>query len=202
MYEDYCAACTYLGECGDYNGKYWCSNKGEDHYASDSKCYSFCEAYSRSNSARENMYSYSDDHKSSGCYLTTIMCKLLNYPDNNYYLNILRMFRDNYMKQNPKYYPLLLTYDIVGPIVAYELEHDKDGKIIALNMFSRYITRAVCAIEEEKYDSAITIYTAMSDTLANRYNINTNIIKPDMNSIDKKYLGHGKIRKIIKENIK
>jgi len=92
-YEDYCAACTYLSERSDYNGTYYCERKGEDIYASDAKCYNFCEAYSRSNSSRENMYENSASHTGSGCYLTTIMCQILGYPDNNYYLDTLRKFR-------------------------------------------------------------------------------------------------------------
>ena len=192
---DYCCACTYLSENADYNGKYWCSTKGEDHYACDPKCYSFCEAYSRSRSAMENMYDNSRSHAGSGCYLTTIMCKILNYPDNNYYLNTLRNFRDNTMKTNIKYIPLLLTYDIVGPMIAYNLENDKDREQIAITFFNNYITKSVGAIEEEKYVTAINIYKAMTEELANRYNINMNIIYPEQKDINYETLGHGKIRK-------
>ena len=198
-YEAYCAACTYMSENSDYTGKYWCENKGEDRYASDAKCYSFCEAYGRSNYSRENMYNNSLNHSgSSGCYLTTIMCKLLNYPDDNYYLNTLRMFRDNTMKPNPKYIPLLLMYDFIGPIISYELEKDIDGKNIANIFFTKYITKAVSAIEEEKYDMAINIYKAMTDELASRYNINISLITPETtNNIDMANLGHAKVRKLI-----
>ena len=197
MYEAYCAACTYMSENLDC-GKYWCEKKGEDRKASDPKCSSFCEAYRRSNSARENMYNNSN--ASGGCYLTTIMCTILNYPDDNYYLNTLRGFRDNFMKQNPKYFPLLLTYDFVGPMIAYELEKDPNGKVIAMTFFNHYITKAVSAIEEGKNETAINIYKAMTEELANNYHINMNLITPSVNSIDMNSLGHGKVRKLINEN--
>lgn len=190
-YESYCAACTYLGERGDYRGKFWCERKGEDHYATDSKCYSFCEAYSRSNSSRANMYDFSRGHQGSGCYITTIACKLLGYKDDNYYLNTLRNFRDNIMKKDPKYIGHLMTYDTVGPVIAKKLEEDKNGKEIAQCMFSRYITKSVSAIEEGKNNEAINTYIAMTDALANHYNIDTNIIVPDINEVECKYLGHG-----------
>ena len=48
-YEDFCAACTYLGENADYDGKYYCDRKGKRVYACDPKCYNMIEAYSRSN---------------------------------------------------------------------------------------------------------------------------------------------------------
>jgi len=194
-YEAYCAACTYMGETADC-GKYWCEKKGEDRKANDPKCSSFCEAYGRSNSARENMYNNSN---SSGCYLTTIMCKLLNYPDDNYYLNTLREFRDNVMKTNPKYFPLLLMYDFVGPMISYELEKDPNGKAIAMTFFSNYITKSVAAIEEGKNETAINIYKAMTKGLANNYHINTDLITPEVTTININTLGHGKVRKLIKK---
>ena len=155
-YESYCAACTYMSERG--SGKYWCERKGEDRYASDPKCYNFCEAYSRSNYARENMYESSRNSSSSGCYLTTIMCKILKYPDNNYYLNTLRKFRDEVMKPNPKYIPLLLTYDNIGPMIANSLEHDSAKKEIAYTFFTHYITQAVNAIENKKYETVYKLF--------------------------------------------
>lgn len=201
-YESYCAACTYLGERGDYNGKYWCERKGENHYATDSKCYSFCEAYSRSNSSRSNMYDYSKGHQSSGCYITTIVCKLLGYSNDNYYLNTLRIFRDNIMQKNPKYISHLLTYDTIGPVIANKLEEDENGKEIAQCMFNRYITKSVSAIEEEKYNDAVNIYIAMTDSLAKMYNIDTNIIMPDINDVEIKALGHGNNIKLRTRKVK
>ena len=192
--ESYCCACTYMGENEDC-GKYWCEQKGEDRYACDSKCSSFCEAYSRSNYSRQNMYDISKNANSSGCYLTTIMCKLLGYSDDNYYLNKLRYFRDNVMKTNGEYIPLLITYDVIGPMISKKLASDKYGKEIAKVYFDKYITKSVEAIEAEKYQNAINIYTAMTDSLAERYGINITFIKPNIKAIDMNYLGHARVRK-------
>lgn len=194
-YEGYCAACTYLKEEGDYRG-YWCSKRGEYHGANDPKCYRFCEAYGRSNSARQNMYEYSAN-SSGGCYLTTIMCNILNYQDDNYYLKTLRNFRDNVMKTNPKYIPLLITYDTIGPQIASKLETDPNKEIIATTIFNRYITSSVLAIEENKHEEAINIYKSMTYSLASYYNIDTNVVNIDASNINTSSLGHGKIRRLI-----
>jgi len=191
--ESYCCACTYMSEEVDC-GKYWCSKKGEDRYASDARCSNFCEAYSRSNYSRQNMYDISKNAGSS-CYLTTIICKLLGYKDDNYYLNKLRYFRDNVMKKNGKYIPLLITYDVIGPMISTKLASDKYGKEIAKVYFEKYITKSVEAIEAEKYQNAINIYTAMTDSLAERYGINTTFIKPNIKDIDMKNLGHARVKK-------
>lgn len=192
--ESYCAACTYLGEKVDYDGKYYCDRKGERRYASDAKCYSFCEAYGRSTYSRENMYENSRSHQSSGCYLTTTMCNILGYPDNNYYLETLRRFRNTVLQTNYKYIPLLLSYDIIGPQIAYELEKDENKYEIATNLFNKFITTATTAIENNKTNDAINIYTAMTQSLAERYNINTNIEMINPNELNINELGHGKLR--------
>lgn len=193
--ESYCAACTYLGERIDYKGKYYCSRNG-DVYASDPRCDSFCEAYSRSNSARENMYNNSRGHQ-GGCYLTTAMCNILNYPDDNYYLQTLRSFRDNTLKTNINYIPMLLVYDTIGPMIAYNLLNDKNKEEIANSLFNEYISKAVTSIENEKVEDAINIYMAMTTSLAKRYNIDLSLLYIDPSSInedllDIESLGHGR----------
>lgn len=191
--ESFCAACTYLDECSNYDGKYFCERKGEYLYACDAKCYNFCEAYSRSNSSRENMYENSRSHISSGCYITTIMCKLLGMNDNNYYLQTLRNFR-NRMKTNINDLPLLVLYDQIGPMIAEAIENDENGEQIAYTLFKRYIVPAVSAIEESQDNTAKDIYIAMTYALGERYNIDTQIVIPDKNDIDYEALGHGKVR--------
>ena len=193
-YESYCAACTYMKE-NENCGKYWCEMKREYRLACDSRCYNFCEAYRRSNSSRENMYRISQG-AGSGCYLTTIMCKLLNYPDDNYYLNTLRFFRDNVMQTNINYLPLLLAYDTVGPQIADKLEKDPNNKTIAITFFNNYITKAVTAVENGKNNEAIKIYTAMTSTLAENYNIPLKSVEATSENIDPRTLGHGYRRKI------
>ena len=46
--------------------------------------------------------------------------------DDNYYLNSLREFRNNYMQQNKKYLPLLAEYDIIGPIISNRILNYKN----------------------------------------------------------------------------
>lgn len=198
-YEDYCAACTYLGEDANYDGKYYCDRKGERVYACDPKCYRFIEAYSRSNSGRSNMYSNSKDHMSSGCYITTAMCNILGYQDDNYYLNTLRTFRDKTLKKDYKYINLLLMYDLYGPLIATNLKNDTNNKEIATHLFNGYITKAVTAIEHKKTSDAVNIYIAMTHTLAERYNINMNLLfiedeTTKLKTINTYPLGRGRVK--------
>ena len=186
-YENNCAACTYL------NDNLWCEKKGESHSGSDRKCDSFCEAYGRSTSERENFY---ESSPSSGCYLTTIMCQILKYPDDNHYLKTLRNFRDTIMQPDPNCLPLLLTYDIIGPSIAKKLALDPRRISIATAFFND-ISDAVSAIEEKDYDSAIDKYVTMTSNLAKNLGIDANFANINIANIDKTNLGHGKIRALV-----
>ena len=169
--EEYCAACTYLGETCNYDGKYWCERKNDGRYASDSKCSSFCEAYGRSNSTRENMCDNSLSHQSSPCYITTIICKLLEMNDNCYHLKKLRELRDR-MQDNTFDLPLLLMYDQIGPQISKCLEEDKEnGLKFAEKAFNNYIDPAVREIEAGNDKIAKDIYYIMTKRFAKYYGI-------------------------------
>ncbi len=195
--ESYCAACTYLEEVADSNGRYYCSKKGYV-YANDPKCYSFYEEYSRGRSARENMYENSEKSKNpSICYLTTAMCDILNYSDDNYYLQTLRSFRDNVLQKDINYIPLLIIYDTVGPEIAYNLYNDKSKEKIATLLFNDYIKKVVTAIENNKIEEAINIYKTMTELLAKKYDIEITYIDPkdiEIDKLDINSLGHARKR--------
>lgn len=197
--ESYCAACTYLDEEADSSGKYYCSKKGYV-YANDPKCYWFYEEYSRGRSARENMYENSEKSDSIICYLTTAMCNILKYPDDNHYLETLRSFRDNVLQNDINYIPLLIMYDEVGPKIAYNLYKDKNKEEIATLLFNDYIKKAVKAIENNEIEDAINIYKTMTESLAKRYDIEVTYIDPkdiEVDKLDMNTLGHA--RKRVKE---
>jgi hypothetical protein len=196
-YDNCCGCCTHLSEKCDYRRKHYCREKNEDHYPTDPKCNSFCRAYSRSRSTIDNMCEDARKYNSntSGCYLTTIMCKLLGQPDNNYSLNKLREFRDNVMKKEVKYFPLLMMYDQVGPIISQNLAEDPEGKDLAEAYFNKYITQAVKLIEEGKNKEAIRIYKAMTQVLADRYQIVIPFIDVNSEEVIPSELGHGRILK-------
>ena len=172
-YESYCAACTYMNENQHY-GKYFCTRKGEWRKASDPKCNSFCEAYSRSNGGRENMYYYSSRY-----YITTAILNIVRSLDNNYQIKVLGDFIENTLRKDMQYFPLLVAYEIIGPQIAQKLQEDPDKIKVAVTMFYQYIKPTIKAIEENKTEEAVNTYKIMTLELANRYNINTNIILPD-----------------------
>lgn len=190
-----CGECTYLNiSDGNSSGAFWCEKRLERHLATDIECGSFCRAYGRSSSSINNAIEYSNNHNSGGgCFLTTMICKLLKLDDNNIYLETMRKFRNNTLQKDEKYKSLLVEYDIIGPKIAKELEEDVIGEKIAIACFEKYIKPITTLITNEENESAINLYVDMTTTLKRIYNLDGfNISTLEIDNADIEKSGHGK----------
>ena len=80
------------------------------------------------------------------------------------------------------------------------LLEDNYNKEIAQTLFTNYIEKTVTAIEEGKINTAINIYVAMTNSLMERYQTETNLLTIDTNEpIDIELLGHARTRKKVLE---
>lgn len=188
-----CGECTYLDlDTGDIYGKFYCDKKWERHLATDPECGSFCRAYSRDSGTIKNAYRYSNDHSSSGCYLTTILCNILGMCDNNIFLQTMRNFRKNVLQENEKYKSLLVEYDIIGPKIAEYLINDPAKETIAHNIFVQYIVPIINLINTKQYSLAVIFYMNMVNSLKTIYNLNClSISTLEIENADIKESGHG-----------
>lgn len=190
-----CAECTYL-DTQDKNdsGAFWCNMKLERHLATDPECGRFCRAYSRNENTISNAIEYSNNHTNSSlCYLTTMICNILKMNDKNIYLETIRNFRDNVLKNDEQYKQLLVEYDIIGPKIASALDNDPLKDKIAQMYFNYYIIPIINLIQNNKYKEAVNKYVDMTAKLKSFYNINDYSISiEDINNADINLSGHGK----------
>ena len=188
-----CSECTYLKtDDPDLYGNYWCETKLERVSACKEACYRFCRAYSRSSYEVKDFEKYSKDNSGSpGCYLTTMLCYVLESPDSNAILNSMRDFRNNVLQKDMKYKELLVEYDIVGPVIAQNLKNDPLKYIIATECLFKYIIPTIRLIKQEKNDEAVDLYKNMTNRLKNIYNVNTTVSIEDINNTDINECGHG-----------
>lgn len=189
----HCSECTFLDpNRSELYGKYWCEKTLEWVSAYQEECRRFCRDYDRSSSASESYERYSKDNSGSpGCYLTTIMCNILKMSDNNPFINKMRNFRSNVLQKDEKYKKLLVEYDIVGPIIANNLNNDPLKYQIAATNFFKYIKPICTLIKENNVDAAINLYTDMVNRLKSIYNINTTISVDMIDNADIMNSGHG-----------
>ena len=194
-----CGSCTYLDLSygGNCYGKYYCNKKWERHLATDTACSSYTKAYSRDISTINNAIDFSNSKNSSSCYITTLLCGILNLSDSNHYINTLRHFRDNYLK-NSEYNNLLVEYDVVGPIICKHLENDRHNRLVAAKIFYNYISPVVSLIDDKMYKDAIVRYIMMVEKLKSLYDIDRCITTLEIEECDINLSGHGKYIKKLK----
>lgn len=169
----------------DYYGKELCRCKAKGTYVK--KDGSICDdvLISRSNYSRLGSY------RPGGCYITTIVCEILGYKDNCEILNVMREFRDNFLKIN--YIPILLEYDQVGPIISERLRNDEERKKIALESMKKYLLPCGQAYKNGNPLEALNIYQEMIKSLKIRYNLETYEVNFDT-PYDINTVGKGRVR--------
>jgi len=190
-----CAECTYLNiDYGEKDGKFWCDKKCERHYGTDPSCHSYCEASRRESCTINNVIDIAKSHTSdSPCYLTTMLCNILNLPDNNIYLETIRNFRKNVLQKDKKYKALLVEYDIVGPVIASSLANDPLRETIAKVYLNNFIVPITALINNKENDRAVDKYYQMTNNLKTFYGLNDyNVTIEQIDNADIEKSGHGK----------
>lgn len=197
MNNNNCSDCTYLNTNDPNDNKeYWCEKRLERRSAKCAKCDRFTEAYRRSNTERQSYEDFSNSNSSSPCFLTTMICRLLNYEDDNIYLNTMRSLRSDVLQKNEKYKPLLVEYDIVGPIIAkrmYECYLNVPFDTIKLvKLYFENFIKPICnLIDSKKYIQAINQYKVMVLELESIFSINQTITTLECENADINKSGHG-----------
>ena len=170
-YENQCGSCVYFESNGDSKG--YCSYIRSYYYPGDKTCVH----YSKGN---------------SGCYITTIVCDILELPDDCGLLETLRNFRSNVLQKEPKYKKVLYEYDVVGPQIAKCLMEDyieKEDKEMANGLLNCFILPTVDRIKEGRNTEAVKIYTQLTEVLIDTYGIER--VKEVPNDYDYTKGGHG-----------
>jgi len=191
-----CSECTYLDLNKEYSssdGRFWCENTLDWHYANEAACRRECYAYGRSSSAAKSYKEHSERCQSSGggCYLTTITCEILGLPDDNVYLRTLRKFRKEKLQKDDKYKEILVQYDIVGPIIAERLRCEERNGVIAKNLLNLGISKTVFQIFNGQDLEAIKTYTTMTELLIQACEIDVELTKEQIDAADITKSGHG-----------
>ena len=108
---------------------------------------------------------------SSGCFITTVICDVLNKEDDSEVIQNLRNFRDNVLQKNDKYSEILKIYDTIGPILASKIIQDENRDSIASEIYTYTLEPISNLINEENYAAAVKHYFYMTLYLINEYNL-------------------------------
>lgn len=129
----------------------------------------------------------------SGCFITTIVCNILGYEDNCELLTLLRDFRDNTLKTNPEYIPILLQYDKIGPLISEGIQKEPNHDRLCLGLMTYFLIPCANAIKEGNISEAVEIYQNMVVQLSGDFEIPITSISAS-EDYDLETIGKGRIR--------
>lgn len=199
-YEGSCGSCGMFSDAKTNNHydtsnsddvKGFCIYYRSFYYPTENACDHYLKPGSGSSSSSFSSSSSSSD-SDSDCYITTIVCNILGYPDDCDVLTTLRDFRNNVLQKNKKYSSLLFQYDTLGPMIASKIEDNnvdnrKRGyyppksimaeylqscdKTFIRGIYDSFLLPIVGFIKNGFYDKAVSQYIKMTRFLQECYEI-------------------------------
>lgn len=158
-----CRSCDrYDVNCRDCFNDGYCSYH-EQHVDADS-CE--CSRYSNEDDRRDEE---DDERDSGGCFLTTMTCLILGEPDDGPTLTTLRGFRENVLRKEMRFAPILEEYEVLGPRIAERLWSDPDRERAAASLMAEHLTPVLEAVRAGQTETAVERYRAMVRMLQQRY---------------------------------
>jgi len=113
---------------------------------------------------------YANSGGSEGCFITTAVVKAAGLPDDAYELEILRRFRDEYLKKTEWGKRLVEEYYNISPKIVDAIEKDPAKQEVYSHLLQE-IRDIVKDIEKGEYSLAVEKYKNMVLHLKDRYKV-------------------------------
>lgn len=121
------------------------------------------------------------NYHDSWCFISTATCIALKKSSNCDELNLLRSFRDTYLKQfDSDGSKLIEEYYRIGPIIVNHIDKEISSKQIYINLWKHYISKCCIFIKQKRFNDAKELYIDMVVSLCDTYNIT---VSPDIMKI-------------------
>lgn len=161
-----CGECLYL----DWNNKekwtskdrYWCRERRKYVETTDRAC-----SYAMEDKSKKNDTGY----QRFGCYITTMVVDILGYEDNCDLLQTLRSWRENFLRVNVEYLPILVQYDIVGPLISRYILKEQNNRLQCQRIVDYFLIPCVDEIKRGNNVEAVEIYLNMVNHLNDTYGL-------------------------------
>lgn len=187
---DICGECLHL-DCNNRERwssveKYYCKEMGRYVEPRDRGCRYY--SYNRGHNQKDN-----GGYTPSGCPFSVIVRDILGYADNCELLTLLRNFRENVLKKNVQYIPILLEYDQVGPLITESINLEENKYKFCLEFVQNFLSPFAIAFKTGDIENTLSIYQNMFSALKNKFGFSE--ISVDLNvDYDLETLGKGRIR--------
>lgn len=114
-------------------------------------------------------YDCADYKNASRCFITTAVCLTLGKSDHCDELTTMRIFRDEWLRQQPDGFALIEEYYATAPVIVEEIDKQTDRMDIYKGIYEQYILPCVVNTKTKCYDEAKRIYITMVNILKAKY---------------------------------
>ncbi len=127
------------------------------------------EAFPKSNISAATFEEIEKGFHHKWCYVTTAVCRSLKKGDDCYELNLLRSYRDRYMRSQPDGEEIVREYYDIAPSIVKHINQRDNADTIYRQIYDGYIRPCIHMIENGKDRECIELYTQMVKTLQEKY---------------------------------
>ena len=113
------------------------------------------------NSAANSQAIASSGGGGGGCFITTAICETENLPDNCEELELLRAFRDHYVRRLPDGKAIIDEYYREAPLIVSAIKCKSNSAEIFKFLKEKFLDDAVHAVRAGLHEMAMTIYIRM-----------------------------------------
>lgn len=168
------------GECLHYNPE-----------KTNSRGWGYCTErftyYPFNDRACSNKFEHKLDYVPSGCFLTTAICNIFGFEDDCFGLETMRNFRDNILVKDSKYYHLLASYEIIGPVISHMMYNDPYRKEVAEYYFDNYIYDILIdLVNNTNHEKVVDRYIEMGNDMKRMYGITKEVSEEDIKVLTKR----------------
>ncbi len=109
------------------------------------------------------------EKESSGCFITSAVCRTLKKPDNCYELTAFRTFRDTWLRKQPGGKALIKEYYQIAPPIVSAIDSRLDNASIYRSIWEKYLIPCLRYLESGQYEKCKMCYVTMVETLKSQY---------------------------------
>lgn len=127
------------------------------------------ENFPRTNLKSADFAAINAGFKNRFCYITTAVCESQGRGDDCYALNLLRDYRDGYLKQQPDGEELIRQYYDVAPTIVKHINASADSAEVYTKIWDAYLAPCIALIEAHKLQECRALYEDMVHQLTEQY---------------------------------
>jgi len=144
------------------NNDYYCEKKSD--YINSDCYYRYCRAYSY-----DECPIYKGEGSSGGCYISSACFYSLGEDDNCYELQLLRKYRDGFLKKQSYGEDDINEYYKYTPQIVDAIDKDESREKIYIEIFNKYIEPCIKFIEGGRLKETYSLYKKMFYELKTKY---------------------------------